>query len=251
MKSPFRYFNSSPEVIRLVVMMYVKYPLSLRNVEDLLAERGIDLCHETVRFWWNRFGPMFAAEIRRKRVGRMRAYIHWRWHLNEVFVKINGEKHYLWRAVDHEGEVLEVFATKTRDKGAALKFLKKMMKRHGKPKAIVTDKLRSYGAAMKEIGNADVQETGRWLNNRAENSHQPFRRRERAMLRFRRRHTLQKFSSVRSMLQSTIISTMNAISSAAISSKHDAPPHWRSGRQSWADARSNFGFPRPPEIIDR
>ena len=196
MKSPFRYFNSSPEVIRLVVIMYVKYALSLRNVEDMLAERGIDVCHETVRFWWNRFKPMFAAEIRRKRVDRMRAYTKWRWHLDEVFVKINGEKHYLWRAVDHEGEVLESFATKTRNKAAALKFLRKMMKRHGKPKAIVTDKLRSYGAAMKEIGNADVQETGRWLNNRAENSHQPLRRRERAMLRFQRMHTLQKFSSV-------------------------------------------------------
>ena len=196
MKSPFRYFNSSPEVIRLVVIMYVKYALSLRNVEDMLAERGIDVCHETVRFWWNRFKPMFAAEIRRKRVDRMRAYTQWRWHLDEVFVKINGEKHYLWRAVDPKGEVLESFATKTRNKAAALKFLRKMMKRHGKPKAIVTDKLRSYGAAMKEIGNADVQETGRWLNNRAENSHQPLRRRERAMLRFQRMHTLQKFSSV-------------------------------------------------------
>ena len=196
MKSPFRYFNSSPEVIRLVVIMYVKYALSLRNVEDMLAERGIDVCHETVRFWWNRFKPMFAAEIRRKRVDRMRAYTKWRWHLDEVFVKINGEKHYLWRAVDRKGEVLESFATKTRNKAAALKFLRKMMKRHGKPKAIVTDKLRSYGAAMKEIGNADVQETGRWLNNRAENSHQPLRRRERAMLRFQRMHTLQKFSSV-------------------------------------------------------
>jgi len=119
-----------------------------------------------------------------------------RWHLDEVFVKINGEKHYLWRAVNHKGEVLEAFATRTRDKVAALKFLKKMMKRHGKPRAIVTDKLRSYGAAMKEIGNVDVRETGRWLNNRAENSHQPFRRRERAMLRFRRMHTLQKFSVV-------------------------------------------------------
>ena len=171
-QSPFRHFNSSPEVIRLVVMMYVKYPLSLRNVEDLLAERGIDICHETVRFLWNRFGPMFAAEIRRKRVDRGPIPI-WRWHLDEVFVKINGEKHYLWRAVNHEGEVLEAFATKTRevvsrDKGAALKFLKKMMKRRGKPRAIVTDKLRSYGAAMKEIGNAGVHETGRWLNNRAE-----------------------------------------------------------------------------------
>ena len=84
--SPFRYFNSSPEVIRLVVMMYVRFPLSLRNVEDLLFERGIDICHETVRFWWNRFGPMFAAEIRRRRCSRMRGFRHWRWHLDEVFV---------------------------------------------------------------------------------------------------------------------------------------------------------------------
>jgi putative transposase len=117
---------------------------------------------------------MFAAEIRRNRVDHTRAYTHWRWHLDEVFVKINGEKHYLWRTVDHEREVLEVFAAKTRDKTAALKFLKAIVKRHGKPRTIVTDKLRSYGAAMTEIGNADVQERGRWLNNRAENSHQPF-----------------------------------------------------------------------------
>jgi len=91
MSNPFRYFNSSPEVIRLVVMMYVRYPLSLRNVEDLLAERGIDISHETVRFWWNRFGPMFAAEIRKKRVAHMRSYPQWRWHLDEVFVKVNGK----------------------------------------------------------------------------------------------------------------------------------------------------------------
>ena len=114
-RSPFRYFQTSPEIIRLAVMMYVRFPLSLRNVEDLLHERGIDISHETVRFWWNRFGPMFAAEIRRRRVERMRSS-HWRWHLDEVFVKINGEMHYLWRAVDHEGEVLESFVTKTRDK---------------------------------------------------------------------------------------------------------------------------------------
>ena len=194
--TPFRYFNSSPEVIRLVVMMYVKYPLSLRNVEDLLAERGIDICHETVRFWWNRFGSMFAAEIRRKRVDRMRAYTQWRWHLDEVYVKINGEMHYLWRAVDHEGEVLESFASKERDKAAALTFIRRAMKRHGRPKAIVTDGLRSYTAALKELGATGAQETGRLLNNRAENSHQPFRRRERAMLRFRRMKTLQKFTSV-------------------------------------------------------
>jgi len=194
--SPFRYFNSSPEVIRLVVMMYVKYPLSLRNVEDLLAERGIDICHETVRFWWNRLGPMFAGEIRRKRVERMRSFRQWRWHLDEMYVKINGEMHYLWRAVDHEGEVLESFATRTRYKAAALKFMKKAMKRHGKPQAIVTDRLRSYGAAMNELGNGEKRQVGRWENNRAENSHLPFRRQERAMQRFRRMKTLQKFSSV-------------------------------------------------------
>ncbi|MEY8099635.1 IS6 family transposase [Falsihalocynthiibacter sp. S25ZX9] len=195
-RSPFRYFKTSPEIIRLAVMLYVRFPLSLRNVEDLLHERGIDVSHETVRFWWNRFGPMFAAEIRRKRVSRMRCYSNWQWHLDEVFVKINGELHYLWRAVDHEGEVLESYVTKRRNRKAALKFLKKTMKRHGRAEVLVTDKLRSYGAAMKVIGAVAKQETGRWKNNRAENSHLPFRRRERAMIRFRRMRTLQKFVSV-------------------------------------------------------
>ncbi len=197
MKSPFRYFNSSPEIIRRTVMMYVRYPLSLRQVEDLLFERGIDICHETVRFWWNRFGPLFAAKIRKRRVD-YRSYSNWRWHLDEVFVRINGETHYLWRAVDHEGEVLESFVGKRRNREAALVFLKKVMKRYGRPYAIVTDRLRSYGAAMKMIGNETAQETGRWLNNRAENSHLPFRRRERAMLRFRRVRGLQKFVSIHS-----------------------------------------------------
>ena len=100
--SPFRYFNSSPEVIRMAVTMYILYPLSLRNVEDLLFARGIDISYETVRYWWNRFGPMFAAEVRRQRVSRMRGRRHWRWNLDEMYVKINGETHYLWRAVDHE-----------------------------------------------------------------------------------------------------------------------------------------------------
>ena len=120
----------------------------------------------------------------------------WAWHLDEMFVNINGEMHYLWRVVDHEGEVPESFVTKTRDKKAALKFLKKAMRRHGKPEAIVTDRLRSYGAALKEIGAEEKQETGRWINNRVENSQLPFRRRERAMLRFRRMRSLQKFASV-------------------------------------------------------
>ena len=180
--------------------MYIRFPLSLRNVEDLLHERGIDISHEAVRFWWNRFGPMFAAEIRRNRASRMRAHSNWRWHLDEVFVKINGETHYLWRAVDHEGEVLESYVTKRQDRKAALKFIRKSMKRYGNPAVTVTDKLRSYGAAMKVIGNASRQETGRWQNNRAENSHLPFRRRERAMLRFQQMRSLQKFVAVHSSI---------------------------------------------------
>ena len=194
MQNPFRCFNSSPEVIRLTVMMYIRYPLSLRQVEDLLFERGIDICHETVWFWWNRFGPLFAAEIRKRRV-RHRCFSRWRWHLDEVFVRINGEAHYLWRAVDHEGEVLEVFATKRRDRRAALKFLKRAMKRYGRPRSIVTDRLGSYRSAMKVFGNAADQKCGRWRNNRAEISHQPFRRREGAMAKFRDVKTLQKFAA--------------------------------------------------------
>jgi putative transposase len=147
--SPFCYFNSSPEVIRLVVLMYVRFPLSLRNVEDLLSERGIVICHETVRLWWNRFGPMVAREVRRQRVSRVRGFRHWRWHLDEMYVKLNGEMVYLWRAVDHEGEVLESYVTRTRDKVAALTF-------------------------MNELGNRDKPEVGRWANNRVENSHLPF-----------------------------------------------------------------------------
>ena len=153
MSNPFRYFKTSPEVIRLAVMMYIRFPLSLRNVEDLLHERGIDITHETVRFWWNRFGPMFAAQIRKKRSASMRAHTQWQWHLDEVFVKINGELHYLWRAVDHEGEVLEAYVTKRRNRQAAFRFLRKAMKRYGNPKVVVTDRLKSYCAAMKVIGN--------------------------------------------------------------------------------------------------
>ncbi len=200
MRNPFRYFKTSPEVIRLAVMMYVRFPPSLRQVEDLLHERGIDISYETVRAWWNRFGPMFAAEIRRRRSASMRARMQWRWHLDEVFVRINGDIYYLWRAVDHEGEVLESFVTKKRDRKAALRFLKKTMKRYGRPEVVVTDRPRSYRAAMNVIENAERQETGRWLNNRAENSHQPFQRRERAIAKFRSAKSLQKFSSIHSSI---------------------------------------------------
>ena len=217
-------------------MMYIRYPLSLRQVDDLWFERGVDICHETVRFWWNRFGPMFAAEIRKRRV-LQRSYSHWRWHLDEVFVRINGETHYLWRAVDHEGEVLEVFATKRRNRTAAFKFLERAMKCYGRPKVIVTDRLRSYGAAMKIIGNAASQVCGRWLNDRAENSHQPYRRREGAMAKFRNIMTLQKFTSVHASIHVLFpgTSTRTATSTAEKSSSKTARPPWPSGVNRWPE----------------
>jgi len=128
---------------------------------DLLHECGVDICHETVRYWWNRFGPLFAREIRKKRMHPVPNHSNWKWHLDEVFVKINGENHYLWGAVDHEGEVLEAFVSKRRDRNAALDFLKKIMKKHGAPKVIVTDRLKSYRAAMKITGNESTQKVGR------------------------------------------------------------------------------------------
>ena len=162
----FKWFKTSPEIIRLAVILYVRFPLSLRNVEDLLHERGIDICHETVRFWWNRSGPLFASEIRKRRIEGIRAS-HWRWHLDEVFVKISSERHYLWRAVDHEGEVLESFVTKTRDKKAALKFLRKAMRKHGRCAQYVTDKLRSFGATLlyKINASATARMRGRLVLN--------------------------------------------------------------------------------------
>ena len=155
-------------------MLYMRFPLSLRNVEDLLHERGVDVSYESVRYWWHKFGSQFAHQIKKRRAGGMHSST-WRWYLDEIFVKINGERHYLWRAVDHEGEVLESYVTKKRDKKAVLKFMKKAMPRYGSPNEIVTDKPRSYSAATKELGCSGKQVTKRWANNRAENSHLPFR----------------------------------------------------------------------------
>ena len=152
----------------------------------------------------------------------MRAHRHRRWHLDEMFVKINGAKHYLWRAVDHEGEVLESYVTKTRDKAAALIFLGKALRRHGPTEAIVTDHLASYGAALKVFGATGKHNAGRWLNNRAENSHQPFRRRERAMLRFRRMRSLQKFASLHGSIHNHFNQERHLTSRALYKDRRDA-----------------------------
>jgi putative transposase len=196
MSNAFRYYKTSPEIIRLAVMLYVRFPLSLRQAEDILHERGIDISYETERAWWNSFGSLFAAEITKKRSAMAHGSPQWRWHLEEVFVRINGEIHYLWRAVDHEREVLETFVTKKCDRKAALRFLRKALIRHGHPMEVVTDRLRSYPVAMKQLGIAARHSTGHRANNQAENSHQPFRRRERAMARFRIAKSLQMFVSI-------------------------------------------------------
>ena len=198
MRNPYRYFKTSPTVIQLAVMMYVRFPLSLRQVEDLLHERGIDVSYEAIRFWWNRFGSLVGKKLKQRQQRLHQGPDNWRWHLDEVFVKIKGETHYLWRAVDHEGTVLDALVTKKRDRHAALKFLKKQLKWYQAPETIVTDRLGSYRAALRRLGIASRQDVGRYTNNRAENSHLPFRRRERAMLGFRSMKTLQKFTAVQS-----------------------------------------------------
>ena len=179
-------------------MMYVRFSLSLRNVEDILHERGIDISYEIVRFWWNRLGPIFAREIKKKR-----GFSHssWCWHIDEVFVKVKGERHYLWRAVDHERTVLDAVVTKKRDKKSTLKVLKGLLKKYGEPRSIATDKLKSYSAVLKEIGMIGKHETGQCMNNRTENSHLVFRRRERAMNKFRSMTSLQKFLGVQTQVQ--------------------------------------------------
>ena len=172
----------------------------------------------------------------------MHSYPQWRWHLDEVFVKVNGKLCYLWRAVDHEGEVLESGVTAKRDKAAAVKLLKRIMKKYGRPRTIVTDGLRTYSAAMKDVGNADRQEVDRGLNNRAENSHQPFRRRERAMQRFRRLKTLQKFSSVHAQVHNHFNHERHLITRESTS--RDALPHWPSGAPSRLECRLSLGVLR-------
>ena len=196
--NPFKYYKSSPEIIKLAIMYYVRYPLSLRQVEDILHERGIDITHETIRYWWTKLGPVVARELKKKRI---HSPSNWRWHIDEVFVKINGKLHYLWRAIDHEGTVLDCFVTKRRDKKAAKKVLRKLVRSYGKPKEIVTDKLRSYRAGMRDLNMVDIHETQQYKNNQIENSHLHFRRREKMMNKFRLARSLQKFTAIQSSFQ--------------------------------------------------
>ena len=180
-----------PEIIQHAIWLYFRFALSYRDVEDMLAERGVDVSYETIRRWVLKFGCIYAERIRQRRPRPSD-----QWHLDEVFLKIGGKTVYLWRAVDDEGEVLDILVQSKRDRKAALKLLRKLLKRQGYvPEAIVTDGLQSYGAAMRELGMADRHVSGRRLNNRAEVSHQPTRRRERQKIRFKSPGSAQRFLS--------------------------------------------------------
>jgi len=192
-------YRFPPVIIQEAIWLYARFTLSFRDVEDLLAERGITVSYETVRRWVQHFGPMIAADLRRRRPKP-----HSTWHLDEVFIKTDRRLVYLWRAVDAEGEVLDVLVQSKRDKRAALKLMRKLLKKMGvAPNRIVTDDLRSYGAAARDLGISRRHERGRWRNNRAENSHQPTRRRERKMQGFKSAGSAQRFLSVHAATYNT------------------------------------------------
>ena len=178
-------------IIQHAVWLYFRFPLSFRDIEDLLTERGIDISYESVRRWSVKFGQAYARRLR-----KTRPRPNDRWHLDEVFVSINGKRMYLWRAVDCEGEVLDILVQSRRNKKAALKLMRKLLKKHGfVPDAFVTDKLPSYGAALKDLGLSKHHDFGGRKNNRAENSHLPIRQRERRMQRFKSPGSAQQFLS--------------------------------------------------------
>ncbi len=197
-----------PDVIRHAVWLYLRFTLSYRDVEEMLAERGIDLTYETVRRWVAKFGPLFASELRRRRprpTGR--------WHLDEMAVTIAGKRHWLWRAVDDEGEVLDVLVQSRRDTKAAVRLMRKLIRKLGfAPELLVTDRLGSYGAARRKLGLLARHEQGQRRNNRAENSHQPTRRRERKMQRFKSAGSAQRFLVAHAAVQNTFNTQRHLIS---------------------------------------
>ncbi len=195
MKTPatpsYKGFRFPQEIIAHAVWLYYRFPLSFREVEELLYERGIVVTYETVRQWCQKFGQTYANQLRRRR-----ARAGDKWHLDEVFLKINGKTHYLWRAVDQEGNVLDILVQSHRNKAAAKKFFRKLLKGcEYVPRVLITDKLGSYGAAKREVLPSVEHRQSRYLNNRAENSHQPTRKRERVMQRFKSAGHAQRFLS--------------------------------------------------------
>jgi len=178
-----------PEIIQYSVWLYYRFNLSHRDIEDLLAKRGIAVSYEAIRLWCNKFGPRFARRLRRKHQGFGDTFF-----IDEVFVKIQGTQHYLWRAVDQDGEVVDVFLQIRRDARAAKRFFRRLLRAHkGEPRKIVTDKLGSYGVAHRELIPESIHDTSQYANNRAELSHEPTRVRERGMRKFKSMRQAQRF----------------------------------------------------------
>jgi putative transposase len=191
----------APEIIAHAVWLYFRFPLSLRLVEEMLLERGIAVSYETVRRWALKFGPDYARRLKRKAPSRRDI-----WHLDEVVVTIAGRKHWLWRAVDQDGYVLDEIVQSRRDTKAAKRLLRRLLKQQGcPPRRMITDKLASYAAAHRQIMPRTEHRSHKGLNNRAENSHLPLRRRERAMQGCRSPGGLQRFSSVFSAVRNLFV----------------------------------------------
>lgn len=188
MQNLYKRHRFPPSVIQQAVWLYYRFNLSVRDVEDLLAERNISVSYEAIRLWINKFGPEFTKRLRRRHIGFSDTYF-----LDEVFVKIGGKQHYLWRAVDQDGEIVDVFLQTRRDAKAAKRFFQRFLKSGGVPREIVTDKLRSYGVAHRTLIPSTHHNTQQYANNRAELSHQPTRVRERVMRRFKSITQAQRF----------------------------------------------------------
>src|ERR1700747_202496 len=224
MELSYRRHRFPPVVIQHAVWLYLRFTLSYRDVEDLLAERGLDISYETVRSWVLKFGPVIARRLRQRRP-RPRD----RWHLDEMVVRIAGKRMYLWRAVDHEGEVLDMLVQSRRDSRAALRLMRKLLRKQGfVPKLLVTDKLRSYGSAFRQLKLTCLHEKGLRQNSRAENSHQPVRRRERKMQRFKSVCSAQRFLSMHAAVHNTFNLHRHPISRSTLRIfRAEATNQWR------------------------
>jgi putative transposase len=221
----YRRHRFPPEIILHAIWLYLRFTLSYRDVEELLAERGLDLSYETVRRWVLKFGPTIARRLR-----RCRPRPSDRWHLDEMVIRIAGVRMYLWRAVDHEGEVLDLLVQRRRDTRAALRLMRKLLKKQGfAPKLLVTDKLRSYASAFRQLGLTGPHEQGLRRNNRAENSHQPVRRRERKVQRFKSAGSAQRFLSMHAAVHNTFNLQRHLVSRSTLRKfRAEATAQWNS-----------------------